>query len=460
MTEQDFLRLLRFYLACIEAEDQHSLTKKLSALHRSLVSPWEQEEPYFHPEATEVVFETNSIPTQKVLRGGEAFAGSPERFVYGYPVFLDKDGFLSPLFVAEVEVEHREENCFAMRPVEAKDIQLNHHAFRRQNAKPEELRVLQDQLEGEYGSFADRLRAAFEALGGPILDLPPSPLDPYPKANSPRSQWVNRPILFKSERSAYTHHLRRELEAMAEYPRLFNDLGSTAAGVVAGIDAATSQSSTRQSPLSLLQVLPLNSGQENTALAALEAPLTVITGPPGTGKSQVVVDLLASCAVAGRPVLFASKNNKAVDVVRTRLRAILGEERDWTLRFGSRNVMDESRKEMDSRLNGLNPETVPPPPEPKILKQLYEEIGTVRRKIKKLEQSRKEYERLERDRLVAEGLVEEAWAESWPPDSPLPDLSRADKLMRIVDGRKCGKCGVRKCGVRSLYSLSCLHYLL
>ena len=40
--------------------------------------------------------------------------------------------------------------------------------------------------------------------------------------------------------------------------------------------------------------------------------------PPGTGKSQVVVELLASCALAGRPVLFASKNNRAVDVVRER----------------------------------------------------------------------------------------------------------------------------------------------
>ena len=67
------------------------------------------------------------------------------------------------------------------------------------------------------------------------------------------------------------------------------------------------------------------------------ARLVTMTGPPGTGKSQLVVDLLASCAHAGKPVLFASKNNKAIDVVRARLRALLGEDCDWTLRLGSRN---------------------------------------------------------------------------------------------------------------------------
>lgn len=429
MSEQDFLRLLRFYLACIEAEDRRSLTKKLSALHHSLVSPWEVEEPLFHSEAAEVVFEAIFSSDEKILLGGAALAGGPERFFYGYPVFLDEDGFLSPLFVAEVEVEHRSRSRFAMRPAEAGEIQLNHHVFRRQHAQPEELRAIQDELGGEYGSFTDRLRAAFEALGGPALDFPPSPLEPYPKADSPRNRWINRPILFKSERSAYTHHLRRELEALAEYPHLFNALGATAACVVAGIAPRASPRATGQpAPPPLLQVLPLNPSQENAARAALEAALTVVTGPPGTGKSQVVVDLLASCAVAGRPVLFASKNNKAVDVVRARLRTILGEERDWTLRFGSRNVMEESRQEMDARLGGLRPEAVPPTPAPELIHELDQGITTVRRRIEKLEGARLEYMKRERYRRVAEGLVDPAWAESWTPGSPSPDLYRVERL--------------------------------
>lgn len=380
MTEQDFLRLVRFYLACVEAEDRRSLTKKLSALHHSLVSPWDEEEPLFHPEAPEVLFEASLSSDRNVLLGGAALAGGAERFFYGYPVFLDEEGFLSPLFVAEVAVEHRGGSRFVVRPVGVGEIQLNHHVFRRQHAQPEELRAIQEELEGQYGSFADRLRAAFEALGLPAPDFARDRLEPYPKSDSPRNRWVNRPILFKSERSAYTHHLRRELEALAEYERLFNALGATAAGVIVGIAPPASRRATQQAPPppSLLQVLPLNRGQEDAARAGLEAPLSVVTGPPGTGKSQVVVDLLASCALAGRPVLFASKNNKAVDVVRDRLRVILGQERDWTLRLGSRNVMDESRQEMDARLGSLRPEAVPPSPPSKLVYELDEQIAAAR----------------------------------------------------------------------------------
>ena len=48
-------------------------------------------------------------------------------------------------------------------------------------------------------------------------------------------------------------------------------------------------------------------------------PCTVISGPPGTGKSQVVVSLLLNAWARGQTVLFASNNNKAVDVVRERV---------------------------------------------------------------------------------------------------------------------------------------------
>ncbi|MCM2429338.1 AAA domain-containing protein [Streptomyces sp. RKAG337] len=43
--------------------------------------------------------------------------------------------------------------------------------------------------------------------------------------------------------------------------------------------------------------------------------LTVATGPPGTGKSQLVANLVATAVAAGQSVLVASTNNQAVDEV-------------------------------------------------------------------------------------------------------------------------------------------------
>jgi hypothetical protein len=45
----------------------------------------------------------------------------------------------------------------------------------------------------------------------------------------------------------------------------------------------------------------------------------VVTGPPGTGKSQVVTSLLVNQSWHGGSVLFSSKNNHAVNVVETRV---------------------------------------------------------------------------------------------------------------------------------------------
>ena len=69
----------------------------------------------------------------------------------------------------------------------------------------------------------------------------------------------------------------------------------------------------------ILEVLPLNTEQRQAVVQGLGAPLTVVTGPPGTGKSQVVTSLLANLAWQGGSVLFSSKNNHAVDVVESRV---------------------------------------------------------------------------------------------------------------------------------------------
>lgn len=71
--------------------------------------------------------------------------------------------------------------------------------------------------------------------------------------------------------------------------------------------------------LEVLPVIPLNNSQRNAVQGILKNKLiTVVSGPPGCGKSQVVISSLINCWAHGKSVLFASQNNKAVDVVRER----------------------------------------------------------------------------------------------------------------------------------------------
>ncbi|MFF5260523.1 AAA domain-containing protein [Actinomadura viridis] len=65
----------------------------------------------------------------------------------------------------------------------------------------------------------------------------------------------------------------------------------------------------------LVTPLPANEAQSEILRSAMSRRLTVATGPPGTGKSQLVTNLVATAVAAGEKVLVASTNNQAVDEV-------------------------------------------------------------------------------------------------------------------------------------------------
>jgi hypothetical protein len=65
----------------------------------------------------------------------------------------------------------------------------------------------------------------------------------------------------------------------------------------------------------LVTPLACNEAQRAVIISAMTAPLTVATGPPGTGKSQLVTNVVATAVSNGETVLVASTNNTAVDEV-------------------------------------------------------------------------------------------------------------------------------------------------
>lgn len=148
-------------------------------------------------------------------------------------------------------------------------------------------------------------------------------IDPYalrpgiPLSDLNQQGIFNRAVLIAAERSPYTRGLESELgklQTIEEEQYKHTVLGTWLSKQL--IEAPLGD----QQPL--LEVLPLNSEQHQAVRQSLSNPLTVITGPPGTGKSQVVSSILVNAAWQGKTVLFASKNNKAVDVVEARVNAL------------------------------------------------------------------------------------------------------------------------------------------
>ena len=66
-------------------------------------------------------------------------------------------------------------------------------------------------------------------------------------------------------------------------------------------------------------VLPSDSSQDAVILESQKSDIVVVRGPPGTGKSQVIVNLVSDALMRGEKVLVVCQKRAALEVVRQRL---------------------------------------------------------------------------------------------------------------------------------------------
>lgn len=98
--------------------------------------------------------------------------------------------------------------------------------------------------------------------------------------------------------------------------------------------------------------LPADSSQLSAVMAAAKGKDFVLVGPPGTGKSQTIANLIAQCLAERKTVLFVSEKIAALDVVYRRLRDVgLGE---FCLELHSSkarklDVLEQLRKSWDAK---------------------------------------------------------------------------------------------------------------
>ena len=155
----------------------------------------------------------------------------------------------------------------------------------------------------------------------------------------------NTAAFFCMERSKFTQGLERELADLQKMPEV-KAKASVLSDMAAGAMAAS------QPPaVPLIEPLPLNEEQREAVRQALSARLTTVTGPPGTGKSQVVASIIVNAVYQGQKVLFSSKNNKAVDVVLERVNSL--SNRAVMIRLGKDSDGHDLRTRLLEYINGL-----------------------------------------------------------------------------------------------------------
>jgi len=216
----------------------------------------------------------------------------------------------------------------------------------------------------------------------------------------------NTAVLTLGPRLRYTRSLLRDLRDITE-KFTDEDLDQTA---LAGLfqhdeqtyepDASTppSDNSPAASPVfaadQLAQTRLLHPSQRGAVVNSLAEPVSVVTGPPGTGKSEVVAAMLLNQLLRGQTTLFASKNHQALDAVLPRLNSA-AEGGDLIIQTSSRDLVQ--RKNYLSKLQSL----LARPPRPDAAQgdeyrrkfaELFSQQRAAINDISTLEHARQEYE--------------------------------------------------------------------
>jgi len=327
--------LANYYLDCIGYDDD----KGVSTFAESRYGLDYTELDSLPLNGNNVLFESEGA--QRLFGKMRKDRGKLEMY-FGYPTTLKKvksksgwEGFfVEPILLFPIEIDEGTPKISQGFPI------FNLSVLKRfTNSEREQIIDELVELEGELGLNSEDEIPELDDLVRRLKSIrpewpwkenvKPNNLPQNPSLKDMKEEGIyNRAILILGERSPYTQGLESELKSLSQLSP--SDYEKTALGQwVRG----KINKNEKDKNFPLLEVLPLNSEQRQAIQYSLTNSLTIITGPPGTGKSQVVTDLLINTAWRGKKVLFASKNNKAVDVVETRVNNLGA--RPILLRMGS-----------------------------------------------------------------------------------------------------------------------------
>ena len=386
-TRKKLLKLVRYYKECVQIE---SLSE---------IKLWQSDENknYFQcPSEIEWLSSGKERHEIEITDEMASFGRSSrwrrrlKNYYYSYPIVVQKftkrytgrkSAIIMPLLIFPIKLE-KDAGKITIKRADDFRPQVNSGilSMRGVNARPEQKRVFVEKLlqkwdekasyEENFKSIVSELKEEFgidNYVDAKLSDLYSRKVDFLDIENGFHSIG----LVFETQGSKYTFGLEEELEEIEK---------KLASGDIPEMPVLESLIKREKGApgkeiknLSLVEITPLNDEQRDAVKSSFQNKLSVITGPPGTGKSQVVINIIANAVAQGQNVLFGSKNHQAVDVVLQRIYDI--QEQPMILKFGQNaresvfagqllasidksigydeNSLETTRKEYFNELNGI-----------------------------------------------------------------------------------------------------------
>ncbi|OGU52901.1 MAG: hypothetical protein A2006_04505 [Ignavibacteria bacterium GWC2_35_8] len=332
-------KLLEYYVECIEIESFEEFSFPSFKENQQFIIPSMNNEWSTSEE------NLNIILTQDIRRS-LALNRQSSSLYYGWPTYVEpaiaKNGnpyqWLKPLFLLKVEFE--EDNQSFQLSLVKEWPKVNDGILKRfAKTFEERIQIIDSIGLSDAEIIPDNgLMEYWTRFKKLYSDLPELSLEMFSLSNVNEEGFYSIPLIIVASTAKYNRQLLKELRYLKEANNLAKAKGTSLESLING------NLSSRSKDFQLSQITSLNRSQRKTTLDSFNNSISVITGPPGTGKSQVVLNILVNAFENNQSVLFTSKNNKAVDVVCERiLRSVkfpinlrLGsktENRDYTTEF-------------------------------------------------------------------------------------------------------------------------------
>jgi len=327
-------RLLAYYQDCLVMEDAPELRGMIDSVHEQWLPvvghiPWDA----LHPGRSGFTIRLRS--EQGVFQANRARRGEDMALYLGYPVKVVKikgrtdEAFVVPVFIQAVEADWQPD-AIGITPDGLPTINSAWagYAFKDHQERDGFLRMV-----GLGDTTTATAPPTLEGLGGRMRtwfgDKVLSPINPVhldhdEKYDGAETGIYNRAVLMLGPRLKYTKSLLRELREISGWSD--EDIERSALRFIFPCDADDTGAPWPWRPhppgLGPDRVAMTNilfGAQRDAVIQANSRPVTVITGPPGTGKSEVVRAILVNQLLRDRPTLMASRNHGAIDAVVPRL---------------------------------------------------------------------------------------------------------------------------------------------